>query len=275
MFDLAPARPGRTVPRAFGQDDLIIRGWCAVRSSRVPCAGVLATVGVVLCAGLSGCGGTASQATRTVTVTTDAAAPSTTTPPKSRSTSAKPKPRRVRPSHGRTACDANVSVKAATTSCAFGQNVFYGFWKAQDRGDDAFDAYSPVSKRSYAMSCTSGGMVVCRAGDGGEVRFPMTAIDAYDADQAARYAATHDTGPADTPTARSAEDPPATTNGAGGKSHDCDANYAGACLDPDALDYDCEGGSGDGPEYTGTVKVVGDDPYDLDRDGDGVACDAG
>jgi hypothetical protein len=32
------------------------------------------------------------------------------------------------------------------------------------------------------------------------------------------------------------------------------------------------GGSG-GPFYTGEVRVVGDD-LDLDRDGDGVACDA-
>jgi hypothetical protein len=54
---------------------------------------------------------------------------------------------------------------------------------------------------------------------------------------------------------------------------DCDPNYAGACLQPDASDYDCEGGSGDGSEYTGEVRVVGDDHYDLDRDGDGVACD--
>jgi hypothetical protein len=53
----------------------------------------------------------------------------------------------------------------------------------------------------------------------------------------------------------------------------CDPNYAGACLDPNSADYDCEGGSGDGPDYTGTVRVVGADPYDLDRDGDGVACD--
>jgi membrane protein involved in colicin uptake len=52
----------------------------------------------------------------------------------------------------------------------------------------------------------------------------------------------------------------------------CDENYSG-CLDPDASDYDCEGGSGDGPEYTGTVTVLGDDHYDLNRDDDNIACD--
>jgi membrane protein involved in colicin uptake len=56
---------------------------------------------------------------------------------------------------------------------------------------------------------------------------------------------------------------------------DCDPNYAGACLDRNASDYDCEGGSGDGPQYTGPVRVVGTDEFDLDRDRDrdGIGCD--
>jgi tetratricopeptide (TPR) repeat protein len=54
----------------------------------------------------------------------------------------------------------------------------------------------------------------------------------------------------------------------------CDPNYAGACLDPNSPDYDCAGASGDGPDYTGLVRIVGADPYDLDRDGDGVACES-
>jgi hypothetical protein len=57
-------------------------------------------------------------------------------------------------------------------------------------------------------------------------------------------------------------------------AEDCHPSYDGACLDPNASDYDCEGGSGDGPEYTGTVAVVGPDEYDLERDNDGIACDA-
>jgi hypothetical protein len=52
----------------------------------------------------------------------------------------------------------------------------------------------------------------------------------------------------------------------------CNENYSG-CLNPNASDYDCAGGSGDGPEYTGPVNVTGYDEFDLDRDGDGVACD--
>jgi hypothetical protein len=53
----------------------------------------------------------------------------------------------------------------------------------------------------------------------------------------------------------------------------CDPNYSGACLDPNASDYDCLGGSGDGPKYTGTVTVVGVDHYDLNRDSDNIACE--
>jgi endonuclease YncB( thermonuclease family) len=45
------------------------------------------------------------------------------------------------------------------------------------------------------------------------------------------------------------------------------------CLPP-GPDVDCAGGSGDGPRYVdGPVSVTGSDPYDLDRDGDGVGCD--
>jgi hypothetical protein len=54
---------------------------------------------------------------------------------------------------------------------------------------------------------------------------------------------------------------------------ECDPNYSGACLDPNAVDYDCAGGSGNGPEYTGPVTVVGEDHYGLDADGDGYGCE--
>jgi hypothetical protein len=53
---------------------------------------------------------------------------------------------------------------------------------------------------------------------------------------------------------------------------DCNPNYS-PCV-PNASDVDCAGGSGNGPEYVdGPIRVIGDDPYDLDRDGDGIACD--
>jgi resuscitation-promoting factor RpfB len=55
-------------------------------------------------------------------------------------------------------------------------------------------------------------------------------------------------------------------------SSTCDSNYSG-CV-PIASDVDCAGGSGNGPAYvSGPVRIIGTDIYDLDRDGDGVACD--
>ncbi|MGE2833609.1 hypothetical protein [Mycobacterium sp. SMC-4] len=53
----------------------------------------------------------------------------------------------------------------------------------------------------------------------------------------------------------------------------CDPNYSG-CVPVDS-DVDCAGGSGNGPSYVrGPVQVVGNDIYDLDRDGNGIACES-
>lgn len=66
-------------------------------------------------------------------------------------------------------------------------------------------------------------------------------------------------------------DPPAVAPEPAAESG-CDPNYAGGCV-PIASDVDCAGGSGNGPAYfSGTATVVGSDIYDLDRDGDGIAC---
>jgi len=52
----------------------------------------------------------------------------------------------------------------------------------------------------------------------------------------------------------------------------CHSGYSG-CLKRNAGDYDCSGGSGNGPNYTGKVKVYGSDPFGLDRDKDGWGCE--
>jgi len=53
----------------------------------------------------------------------------------------------------------------------------------------------------------------------------------------------------------------------------CHPSYSGACLRPDVSDYDCIGGSGNGPYYTGRVRVIGPDVFGLDRDDDGWGCE--
>jgi Flp pilus assembly pilin Flp len=50
----------------------------------------------------------------------------------------------------------------------------------------------------------------------------------------------------------------------------CDSSYAGACIPPAPPDIDCS----DLPDLgvVPPVRVVGDDPHDLDPDGDGLGC---
>lgn len=53
----------------------------------------------------------------------------------------------------------------------------------------------------------------------------------------------------------------------------CHPSYSGACVPIDS-DVDCEGGGGNGPSYIrGPFSVIGEDVYDLDRDGNRTACD--
>ena len=57
-----------------------------------------------------------------------------------------------------------------------------------------------------------------------------------------------------------------------GTNEACTPGYD-PCIPP-GPDVDCAGGRGDGPRYVeGPVRVSGSDPYDLDRDRDGVGCE--
>jgi hypothetical protein len=59
-------------------------------------------------------------------------------------------------------------------------------------------------------------------------------------------------------------------------AQNCDPSYPDMCLDPAVEDYDCAGGSGNGPEYVeGPIRVRPPDPFDLDQEGDGWGCESG
>jgi hypothetical protein len=74
------------------------------------------------------------------------------------------------------------------------------------------------------------------------------------------------------PPPTTAPPPPPTTTPA----RSCDPSYPDVCLDPNAVDYDCAGGSGNGPRYVdGPIRVRPPDPFDLDREGDGWGCERG
>lgn len=54
----------------------------------------------------------------------------------------------------------------------------------------------------------------------------------------------------------------------------CHSSYTGYCVVAGIGDWDCAGGSGDGPNYVPVrVRVVGPDAFDLDADYDGYGCD--
>jgi hypothetical protein len=68
--------------------------------------------------------------------------------------------------------------------------------------------------------------------------------------------------------------PPPTTQPPGPDG--CDPSYPDVCLDPAVGDYDCAGGTGNGPGYVeGPIRVRPPDPFDLDGNGDGVGCENG
>jgi hypothetical protein len=89
------------------------------------------------------------------------------------------------------ACDANIAVGPNTT-CPFAENVFYEYYGAEQAS--SVSAYSPALGVFLEATCSSGDPIVCETDDGGAVRFSQAALDAYSPSQAARYAATHETG---------------------------------------------------------------------------------
>lgn len=96
--------------------------------------------------------------------------------------------------HALTACDPQISVRAGVTTCAFAENVFYEYYTSGQAGP--VEAYSPALGRMLHADCIANATSVdCTAGDGGEVRFSLSAINNYSQSQADRYAATHRTRP--------------------------------------------------------------------------------
>ena len=159
--------------------------------------------------GIAGCGsGTTTTVTKTVTTgPSSGVAPGESGPklkPK-RAPPSKEKPHTVpkavspvRPAKAPsafTACDQNIRARTASTTCKFAQNVFYEYWTYWRGDSEGVVAYSPASHRNYVMSCAESATVICKAGDGGEVRFSASAVRRYRDDQAAYYGAHADIGP--------------------------------------------------------------------------------
>ncbi len=225
---------------------------------------------------VAGCGGTSPGVAADTDQTTPTRATSARAPARTDTPQPSRRSQRAQPTLRK--CDANILVNRSTT-CPFAQNVFYAVWLA-DQDPTAFPdglyAFSPTVGASFQLQCDRGSVVVCKTPQGALVRFRASALAAYSGADAASFVERADLG--DMPDPFSS--PEAGDGVSGGsevetapRASDCDPNYAGDCLDPSVSDYDCLGGSGNGPEYTGKVQVVGIDHYGLDRDGDGVGCE--
>ena len=62
----------------------------------------------------------------------------------------------------------------------------------------------------------------------------------------------------------------------GGGSSNCTPGYSPCLIYHGGADYDCAGGSGNGPYYTEpgvTYQVTGSDPYGLDGNNNGLGCE--
>ena len=87
--------------------------------------------------------------------------------------------------------------------------------------------------------------------------------------------------PTPIPTSKSSPSPvikpistPTTQSNSPSTSSGCDPSYPDVYIPVGAADYDCAGGSGNGPNYIkGPLRVLPPDPYDLDRDGNGIGCE--
>jgi serine/threonine protein kinase len=80
-------------------------------------------------------------------------------------------------------CDQNISANSVT-SCPFAEDTFKAYARAYRRsggaGNEVVTAYSPVTGRTYTMSCTtSGGTVNCAGGNHAFVTFPLHAAQVY------------------------------------------------------------------------------------------------
>ncbi|WP_322778857.1 hypothetical protein [Frankia sp. Cas4] len=120
----------------------------------------------------------------------------------------------------------------------------------------------PAPQPAVAVATTSASAAVSAAGNAATA--PTTHPVSRPSAQAAAQV------PAAAPAPR-----PATT-AAAAPAGNCDPAYPDVCLHDGIGDYDCAGGSGDGPNYVqGPLRVRPPDPFKLDGNHDGTGCENG
>lgn len=185
---------------------------------------------VALALAIAACGTTPTALTRTITVIQPTSTDDTPDKRPSPAFSAAHTPTLSKFSR----CDANITVKEQTTTCAFAQNVFYAYW--QSDSSPFIQAYSPTTGTSYRVTCVRAtSRVGCSTRDGARVRFSTASVDRYTAAQASAYADSHDVGATSTSAASTphapapAQPPPPPQPPASSDdfcaTHDCIPNY--------------------------------------------------
>ncbi len=71
-------------------------------------------------------------------------------------------------SANQTPCGSQLAVGPDTT-CSFGENVRQAY---NSRGPGTYEVFSPVTEKTYVMTCSSGTPVICTGGNNASVYFP-------------------------------------------------------------------------------------------------------
>ena len=103
------------------------------------------------------------------------------------------RPQARKPHSGYRRCDPNVRARVTNTTCAFALNTFYEFYVHGESG--LLKVWSPAARRFFVTRCSARPTVTCRASDGGEVTFPLSAVHGYNDQLAHAYAASREIGP--------------------------------------------------------------------------------
>jgi hypothetical protein len=142
-------------------------------------------------------------------------------------------------------CDANIRVRAATTTCPFAENVFYEYYEETFGYPAAVTvrAWSAAAAQWFSVHCSGEAAIDCRAGDGAQIKFSGASVAAYDDEQANRYASAHDIGDRE-PTDGGGQNIPNYENGTGYRVQCADGMYShsggrpGACSGHGGVGYD-------------------------------------
>jgi cytoskeletal protein RodZ len=170
-----------------------------------------------------------------------------------------------------------VRVNAASVNLRDGPGTGYGVLEVAQQGDE-YEVLGATADRSWFNVAAKNGLrfwlassVVNEIVDGSTSRVGVAAtIPAPPQPTSPPLPTATQIPPTAVPVAPTEPPPPPPPEPQPAEA--CTPGYS-PCI-PIVSDADCAGGSGNGPYYVqGPVTVTGSDPYDLDRDHDGIGCE--